>query len=62
MSNDAHLVTQMIWGKTTHVGCGWTQFLIKETRDDKEKNPWSIRFVIPVLHGLPLFFKKKKIK
>ena len=46
----------MIWGKTTHVGCGWTQFLIKETRDDKEKNPWSIRFVIPVLHGLPHFF------
>ena len=23
---DHNLITQMIWGQTTHVGCGWTQF------------------------------------
>ena len=43
MSTEAHLVTQMIWGKTTHVGCGWTQFLVKDDDDDDDDGKWSIR-------------------
>ena len=27
---DTNLVTQILWGRTTHVGCGWTQFPLKE--------------------------------
>ena len=29
---DQHLVTQMIWGRTTHIGCGWTQFPLKDNQ------------------------------
>ncbi len=27
---DTNLVTQILWGRTTHVGCGWTQFPISQ--------------------------------
>ena len=27
---DTNLVTQILWGRTTHVGCGWTQFPLLE--------------------------------
>ena len=27
---DTNSVTQIIWGRTTHVGCGWTQFPLLE--------------------------------
>lgn len=27
---DTNLVTQILWGRTTHVGCGWTQFPLSE--------------------------------
>ena len=30
---DQHLVTQMIWGRTTHIGCGWTQFPLKDNQN-----------------------------
>ena len=27
---DTNLITQILWGRTTHVGCGWTQFPLQD--------------------------------
>ena len=30
ISRNSTLVTQMLWGDTTHIGCGWAQFDVGE--------------------------------
>jgi len=34
---NVHLVTQMIWGRTTHMGCGWIQFPVEPGSKKFEK-------------------------
>ena len=34
---NVHLVTQMIWGRTTHMGCGWIQFPVEAGSKKFEK-------------------------
>ena len=34
---NVHLVTQMIWGRTTHMGCGWIQFPVESGSKKFEK-------------------------